>query len=498
MTSPRKRPTTDVDAPPPASETRTGWRSILLLLTVAGTSFALMQTLVVPALPFFQREFGTTANGAAWLATGFLLSSSVLTPVIGKLGDTYGKKRLLVISLVVFGVGALGAALAWSLESLIACRILQGAGAAVFPLSFGIIRDEFPPEKVGVGIGIVSSVFGAGGGVGLVTSGIILEYLDWHWLFLIGGIPVLLAAAVIARHVPESRTKTPTKPDYAGALTLSLALATLLLAISQGSVWGWASAGVISLLVASALLFGVWIVIERRVREPMVDLAMLARPKMAATNAITFLVGFAMFSTFIALPNFVQMPAGLSPGLAERAGYGFGASPIESGLFFLPSSAAMLFAGPIAGSLGSRLGAAVPLRIGLLAAGSGLGLFVLANDQPWHIYLSMALLGVGIGFSLAAVGKLAVDNARSRETGVASAINTIMRTIGAALGAQVAATIISDNVIPGTRVPAETGFTVAFAIGTIAVLVALVPTLLLTREGHPGRAVGDAELEAAT
>ncbi|MEJ7657705.1 MAG: MFS transporter [Thermoleophilaceae bacterium] len=488
---------TDKNPTPPSPDGRTGWRSILLLLTVAGTAFALMQTLVVPALPFFQREFDTTANGVAWIVTGFLLSSSVLTPVLGKLGDTYGKKRLLVISLVVFGVGALGAAVSWSLESLIAFRVLQGAGAAVFPLSFGIIRDEFPPEKVGLGIGVVSSVFGAGGGVGLVASGIILEYLDWHWLFLIGGIPVLVAAAVIARHVPESRTLTPTKPDYAGAAALSFALATLLLGISQGNAWGWSSARVIGLLAASALFFTLWAVIERRVREPMVDLGMLARPKMAATNAITFLVGFAMFSAFISLPNFVQMPAGLPAGIAERAGYGFGASPIESGLFFVPSSLAMIFAGPIAGSLGSRLGAAVPLRIGLLAAGSGLGLFVLAHDEPWHIYTSMALLGVGIGFSLAAVGKLAVDNARSRETGVASAINTIMRTAGAALGAQVAATIISANVIPGTAVPDETGFTVAFTIGTITVLAALVPTFVLTRGARRGRGVGDAELEVA-
>ena len=488
---------TDKNPTPPSLDRRTGWRSILLLLTVAGTAFALMQTLVVPALPFFQREFDTTANGVAWIVTGFLLSSSVLTPVLGKLGDTYGKKRLLVISLVVFGVGALGAAVSWSLESLIAFRVLQGAGAAVFPLSFGIIRDEFPPEKVGLGIGVVSSVFGAGGGVGLVASGIILEYLDWHWLFLIGGIPVLVAAAVIARHVPESQTLTPTKPDYAGAAALSFALATLLLGISQGNAWGWSSARVIGLLAASALFFALWAVIERRVREPMVDLGMLARPKMAATNAITFLVGFAMFSAFISLPNFVQVPAGLPAGIAERAGYGFGASPIESGLFFVPSSLAMIFAGPIAGSLGSRLGAAVPLRIGLLAAGSGLGLFVLAHDEPWHIYTSMALLGVGIGFSLAAVGKLAVDNARSRETGVASAINTIMRTAGAALGAQVAATIISANLIPGTAVPAETGFTVAFTIGTITVLAALVPTFVLTRGARRGRGVGDAELEVA-
>jgi EmrB/QacA subfamily drug resistance transporter len=458
-----------------------------------------MQTLVVPALPFFQREFDTSANGVAWIVTGFLLSSSVLTPVLGKLGDAHGKKRMLVISLTVFGLGALGAAAAPTLGWLIFFRVVQGTGAAVFPLSFGIIRDQFPAPKVGFGIGVVSSVFGAGGGVGLVMSGVILEHLEWHWLFLLGGIPVLVAAAIIARYVPESPATAPTKPDYAGAAVLSLALAALLLGISQGSSWGWSSAAVLGLLTAAGVLLVTWVGIERRVIEPMVDLAMLARPKMAATNGITFLVGFAMFSAFISLPNFVQVLAGLPAVVAERTGYGFGASLIESGFYFVPSSLAMIFAGPLAGSLASRRGAALPLRIGLVSAGSGLALVAAAHDEPWHVYASMALLGVGIGCSLAAVGKLAVDNARSTETGVASAINTIMRTVGAALGAQIAATIIAANTLSGTSVPAETGFTIAFAIGTAAMCLALLPTLVLT--GGPGRRLdrplGDAEFEPA-
>ena len=114
------------------------------------------------------------------------MSSSVLTPILGKLGDAHGKKRLLVISLAIFGVASLGAALAPNIGALIVFRALQGAGAAIFPLAFGIIRDEFPPEKVGVAIGTISSVFGVGGGVGLVLSGVIVEHLSWHWLFLVG------------------------------------------------------------------------------------------------------------------------------------------------------------------------------------------------------------------------------------------------------------------------------------------------------------------------
>jgi EmrB/QacA subfamily drug resistance transporter len=490
-------------APAPASPPdapRRPWQAVLALLTTAGIAFALMQTLVIPALPFFQREFGATANGVTWIATGFLLSSSVLTPLLGKLGDAYGKKRMLVLALTVFGLGSLGAAFSWSLGSLVAFRVLQGAGAAVFPLSFGIVRDEFPAAKVGLGIGTVSSVFGAGGGIGLVMSGVILENLDWQWLFLIGAIPVLAAAGLIAVLVPESPTSTPTKPDYAGAGALSLALASLLLGVSQGTAWGWGSAGVIGLLSASGLIFAAWVRIERRVPEPMVDLTMLSRPRMAATNVITLLIGFSMFSTFISLPAFVQTPAGLPGALAERVDYGFGASVIESGLFFLPSSLAMMLLGPLAGSLGSRLGPVVPLRIGIVSAGSGVALFALFHDEPWNVYAWMALLGMGLAFSFASIGRLAVDNARPEETGVATGINTIMRTIGAAVGAQLAATIISASTLAGTRIPTEAGFTAAFAMGAAGTLVAFVTTLVLTRGERRGRpaAVPEPELEPAS
>jgi EmrB/QacA subfamily drug resistance transporter len=457
----------------------------LALLTVAGISFAVMQTLVVPALPFFQREFDTTATWATWIATGFLLSSSVLTPILGKLGDSYGKKRMLVISLGIFGLASLGAAAAWSLPSLIVFRVLQGAGAAVFPLSFGIIRDEFPPEKIGLGIGTVSSVFGVGGGVGLVLSGLIIEHLTWHWLFLIGAVPVLASTVLLALFVPESPVKFRTKPDYLGGLTLSLALATLLIAISEGTNWGWTSAGVLSLLGSSAVLFTLWVTIERRVPEPMVDLHTFARREMAATNVTTFVMGFSMFSTFILLPNFVQIPLGLPPDLGNQLDYGFGASPVEVGLFFVPSSVAMMITGPLAGALGTRIGHERTLRFGIGFLVLALVLLATVHHAPWTIYAWMVFMGIGLAFSFASLGTLVIEYSRPGETGVVSGMNTIMRTIGAALGSQVAAAIISANTLAGTEIPIERGFTLAFTVGAVGGLVALLPTFLLGRRPAP-------------
>jgi EmrB/QacA subfamily drug resistance transporter len=479
-TAPTQPPVLGDDAPE-----RQHYLVTLALLTTAGISFALMQTLVVPALPFFQREFDTSASLVTWIASGFLLSSSILTPILGKLGDQYGKAKLLVISLTIFGLASLGAAAAWNLGSIVVFRVLQGAGAAVFPLSFGIVRDEFPPEKIGVGIGTISSVFGAGGGIGLVLSGVILEHLNWHWLFLIGAIPVLISAVLIARFVPESPVKTPARADYPGAVTLSLGLLAVLVAVTEGNTWGWTSAPVVVLVVAAVALLAAWVRIEQRVPEPMIDIAMLRRRGMALSNLITFLVAFGMFSGFILLPNFVQIPRGLPDEIAAELGFGFGATPVAVGLFFVPSSIAMVIAGPLAGSLGQRFGPELPLRVGVSLIAFALGLFAVAHDERWMIYVWMTFLGIGIACSFAALGSLVIANSPPAQTGAATGMNTIMRTIGGAFGAQVSAAIITANTFRGTEIPLERGFTIAFAMGAIVAVIALVPALMVRMPAAP-------------
>jgi MFS family permease len=442
----------------------------LMLRTAACISFAVMQTLVIPALPFFRREFGTSQADTTWLVTGFLLSSSVLTPLLGKLGDMYGKKRMLVSCLAVFGLGSLAAALGHSLAWLVLCRVVQGAGAAVFPLSFGIIRDEFPREQIGLAIGMVSSAFGMGGGIGLVGSGYVLDNLSWQWLFVLGGAPVLVAAVLILASVPESPVRRGGRPDFLGAGVFSGALVALLLAITKGEGWGWFSLPVLALFAASLLLLGVWIRIERLVAEPLVDLRTLAKPAMALTNSATVLVGFSLTAFFVLMPAFVQVPT-----------YGYDASLTEAGLYFAPSAVAMVVCGPVAGWLGTRVGHAVTLRIGLASSASAFLLLAFAHDDPAVALVWMGLLGVGLAFALAAIGTLVVENSDASETGVASGVNLIMRTVGAAIGAQIAAAVISAETPAGALIPHEQGFTIAFALAAGAASLALVPALLLGR-----------------
>jgi EmrB/QacA subfamily drug resistance transporter len=436
-------------------------RLTLALLTAAGVSLALMQTLVIPALPFFGREFGASASWTAWIVTGFLLSSSVLTPIVGRLGDAHGKKRVLVAALAVFGLASLGAALAWDLPSLVAFRIVQGVGAAVFPLAFAIIRDEFPPEKVGFAIGTVSSAFGIGGGVGLVLGGLMLEHLSWHWLFVAGGVPSLLVAALIWRCVPESPVRTRAKADWAGAAVLALTLIALLVALSEGAHWGWDSAPVAALAASSLALLALWIAVERRVEAPLIDLRTLARRGMAATNATTFLVGFAMTGFFVAMPALVQSPSG------------FGASPLQAGLLLLPFSVAMMIGGPAGGALLGRAGRLAVLRGGLVAAAFAVALMAVAHDDELLLCAWLAMLGSGVAFALAAIGALVIDHSRPSETGVAGGMNSIMRTVGGAFGGQIAAALITAS--------AAGGFTQALTVTAAAAALGLVPTLVLAR-----------------
>jgi EmrB/QacA subfamily drug resistance transporter len=467
----------------------------LAILTLAGIAFALQQTMVIPALPTLQRQLHTTTTWVTWVLTVFLLVASVATPILGKLGDQYGKERLLVISLGLFFIGSVGCAAAWNIWALIGWRAVQGAGAAVFPLSYGIIRDEFPREKVGVAIGLVSAVFGIGGGFGIVLSGVIVDHLSWRWLFVVGAVAIGTAVVLAHRFVPESPIKTPSRVDYVGAALLSGGLISMLVALTEGEQWGWLSARTLGLGAAAVVFLVGWGVAELRVAEPMVDMRMLARREILFTNLAALISGFAMFGTFVLVPNFVEMPHGLSTSLHRAVHYGFDASATKAGLYLLPSSLTLLFAGPIAGLIGRRTGFKWPLAAGMLLVALSAGSLAVWHQEPWQILVAMAVLGIGVGFAFAAMATLITEAVRPTETGVATGMNTVMRTVGGVVGGQVGAALLAAHTIPGTHgVPSVVGFEIAFAISGVAALVGAGVAVLVT----PPRARRRERLVAAT
>jgi EmrB/QacA subfamily drug resistance transporter len=461
-------------------EQRQHYNVTLAILATVGTAFALQQTMVIPALPAFQHELHTSTEWVTWVLTVFLLVASVSTPLLGKLGDQYGKERMLLISLSIFLAGCIGCALAWNIGSLIGFRALAGVGAAVFPLSFAIIRDEFPPEKVGVAIGLVSAVFGVGGGFGIVISGLIVDNLSWRWLFIIGSIPIAVCVPLVHKFVPESPIKTSSRVDFVGASLLSTGLICLLLALTEGESWGWSSGGVLGLFTAAAVVLTAWVVAELRVPEPMVDMHVFSRRPVLLTNVTALITGFAMFGTFVLIPNFVETPHGLSSSVARFVDYGFDASATKAGLYLLPSSVMLLFAGPVAGLIGRRTGFKWPLAAGMLLAGASAASFALWHDHPWQILAAMPLLGVGVGFAFAAMATLITEAVRPTETGIATGMNTVMRTVGGVIGGQVGAAILTAHAIGDTGVPTARGYEIAFAIAAAAAFVGAVVAVFVT------------------
>jgi EmrB/QacA subfamily drug resistance transporter len=465
------------------AEGRQHYNFTLAILTLAGIAFALQQTMVIPALPTLQRELHTTTAWVTWVLTVFLLVASVATPILGKLGDQYGKERLLVISLAAFLIGSIGCAASWNIWALIAWRAVQGLGAAVFPLSYGIIRDEFPREKVGVAIGLVSAVFGIGGGFGIVLSGIIVDNVSWRWLFIVGAVGIAIALVLVHRFVPESPVKTPSSVDYVGAALLSGGLVALLVALTEGESWGWMSSRTLALGAAALIFLVAWGVAELRVRDPMVDMRMLARREILFTNITALISGFARFGTFVLVPNFVEMPHGLTNALQRAVDYGFDASATKAGLYLLPSSFALLFAGPLAGVFGRRTGFKWPLAIGMILVGISAASLAGWHDKPWHILAAMPVLGVGVGFAFAAMATLITEAVRPTETGVATGMNTVMRTVGGVIGGQIGAALLAAHTIAGTNVPSVDGFTIAFAIAALVAFIGAGFAVLITPPG---------------
>ncbi|MEA2389754.1 MAG: hypothetical protein QOG41_2527 [Thermoleophilaceae bacterium] len=439
-------------------------RIILAVLALGGISYALLQSLVVPALPQIQQALHTSESAVGWILTAFLLSASVATPIIGRLGDMYGKERLLMIVLLMLAFGTLISAVAPSLWLMVLGRVIQGAGGGIFPLAFSIIRDEFPNERVPGAIGLVSSLLGIGGGAGVVFAGVVTENLSYHWLFWFPLATILATAYLTWRYIPESPVKTPGEINYRATLLMTAGISGVLLAITQTNTWGWGSPKTLGLLALGAVVIAAWVREELRSREPLVDMRMMAIRGVWTTNAVAFLIGVGMYSSFILLPELVQEPT--------STGYGFGASATTAGLFLLPATIAITVVGQAAGLLERRVGSRGSLIGGALFALASYSLLVVDRSHEGEIYVAAGLLGIGIGLSFSAMANLIVQNVRQQETGVATGMNAVTRTLGGAFGGQLAATLLAGHLGAG-GIPTSSGFTLSFLMCLIAVAGAL-------------------------
>ncbi len=442
------------------------------VLMLAAGAFSLLQSMVAPALPELQEALGTSPTGVSWILTSYLLTASVATPIAGRLGDMFGKERVLVVVLILLGVGTVISALATSIGPMLAGRAVQGIGGAVFPLGIGIIRDEFPAARVATGIALISAIFAVGGGIGIVLAGPIVEHLGYHYLFWIPLVAVVLALVTTWLFVPESPVRSPGRVNVLGATLLSGWLIALLVGLSEAPTWGWSSPRVLGLFALAAVLLAAWVRAETRSDQPLVDLEMMRRRGVWTVNLATVLIGFGMYNSFLLIPALVELP--------RSSGYGFGASVTEAGLFLLPSTVAMLIVSPIAGRMAGRVGSRIPLILGAAFTAVSFAMLTVAHSERWQIYVASAILGVGIGLAFASMANLIVEAVSPHQTGIATGMNTIMRTVGGALGSTIAASVIAAS-LAADGLPRESGFEIAFALSAGALVIGVLAALLVPR-----------------
>ncbi|WP_369260325.1 MFS transporter [Streptomyces sp. R35] len=450
--------------------------AVVAVLALAGIVVSLMQTLVIPIVPELPKLLHASASDTIWAVTATLLAASVATPVVGRLGDMFGKRRLLLVSIVLLVAGSVVCALSDSLAPMIIGRTLQGLAAAVVPLGISIMRDVLPKERLTSSIALMSASLGVGGALGLPTAAFIADRFDWHILFWTSAALGAVAFALVLTLVPESKVRAGGRFDLIGAIGLSTALVSLLLAVSKGSTWGWTSGTTLGLFATAVVVLLAWGAYELRTSQPLVDLRTLARRQVLFTNLASVAFGFSMFAMSLVLPQLLQLPT--------QTGYGLGKSMLTVGLVLAPQGLVMMAMAPVSAAITKAKGPKITLMIGAVIVAAGYSLNIVLMSEVWHLILVSCIIGAGVGFAYGAMPALIMGAVPATETAAANSLNTLMRSIGTSFASALAGVILAQmtTTFGTTALPSENGFKTVMAIGAGAAVLAFVLASFL-----PGR-----------
>lgn len=436
---------------------------LVLVLSLLATVTALLQTMVVPVLDQIGDALDVSASAVGWAVTVNLLAAAVFTPILSKVGDIFGRRRVLIGILITVAAGSLLAAATSSLAMLLIARVMQGVSFGLFPLSIGILRAAVPARRLSAAMAIVSGAIGVGGGVGLVMTGLLLQDGgDYRRMFWLAFVVALMLMVFSLLTVPRDRAQKHGHVDWIGGILLGLSLVLLLLPLSQGHEWGWSSIATIGSFAGSAVSFVIWGLVERHVREPLVPLVMLRSRTLMVTHAAGLFIGFGMFTTFLAISAFVQVP--------EELGYGFSASVLETSCIYLvPAATIGIITAPIGGYFVERFSGRTALIIASIIGLIGFVQMAVLHSQSWHLILGGVVTNGAFSMGYAALPALVVAEVRPEETAIANGVNSIARSIGSALGSALVITLLSSRILDNGYTP-RSSFTAAFIVGAVAML----------------------------
>jgi MFS family permease len=454
-------------------------RGGIVVLSLGALDFGLEQSLIIPALPALAEHYGASVSAIAWMVTGFVLASIVAIPLVGRLGDMLGKRRMLLASLAAFAIGSLVCALAESIGLAIAGRVIQGLGAAVTPLTYGLARDTVPPERLPHAIGAVVGGASAGGALGFLLSGVLVDGFSAtavFWFLVAFAVVIALAVRTL---VPESPVRADKRLDAGGAALLGLGLLGLLLGISRGGTWGWTSARTVLILAAALALLAAFTLVERRAREPLVDLRLVVTPPFAFANLCAAAFGYSFFIAVFLIPQIAAAP--------ESTGYGSDLSTTAIGLVLLPTGLASVVGGVVGGRVIEEHGPRALVAAGALLGIAGYTWLALAHSSPVALSFGSGLVGLAWGLILTGIASVVIRSAPADSTSVAVAVNAVTRNTAVAIGAQVAFAIVAGPDVAGAF-PAESGYTWAFAMGGLGAGLLLLASTLMPAQTVAARA----------
>lgn len=453
---------------------------LIAVLAAAGISVSLMQTLMIPLIPQLPALLDTSPANASWAITATLLTGAVATPMLGRLGDMYGPKRILVLCAAMLFAGSVIAATTTSLIPLVIGRGLQGFGAPVIPLGISVLRSALPPERVASAMGLMSASLGVGGAMGLPLSAVIAEHFNWHALFWCSAFLGLASGVLFVLLVPDLEpVSSDHRFDPIGALALGAGLVMLLLPISKGGMWGWGSVTTLGLFAAAVVTFGVFTWWQYRAPSPIVDMRTTLKRPVLLTNLSSIAVGFGMFALSLVGPQLLEMP--------RETGFGLGQSMIATGLWMAPGGLAMMAAAPVAARVVSSRGPKIVLVIGstIIAAGYLAGIVLLGT--PVGLMVLGLIVSFGVGFAFAALPALINAAVPVSETASANSINSLARSLGTSTSSAVMTAVLAQMTVTvaGHALPSLGGFRVALLIAAVAAAGAALIAMAIPKGPRP-------------
>lgn len=415
--------------------------------------------MLLPALPQLIDEFDLSYNTSSWILSAYLVAGAVMTPVSGKLSDIYGKKKIMIILISIYTIGLIISPLSSNFFMLLVSRILQGIGISVFPVTFGLVREHFPREKLALSQGVISSMFAGGSVLGLAIGGTIVQYYSWRLTFF-SIIPIAICLIfIIMRFIPNEKKgiynskiknhESNERFDLRGSILLGVSIITFLLFITflktdsldeNHTLLNFIKIPLTSLICLIFFIssFIAFLSFERKTKFPLISSRLFLDRRILASNIILLIVGMSMFTIFQTLPILAQSPYPV----------GFNNNPLQMSIVQLPFALVLLILGPLAGFMISRIGQTTPLLIGTIAMSLGFSLILLGRFNEFYISLYLVIISIGLSLTNVSSTNIVMMQSSFEQIGISLGISNLLRIIGSSIGPTIAGLFMQTHLLP--------------------------------------------------